>query len=153
MFFQIPHRSKIIHCLSFSDLFHLKVYPYCCVCVQWCPTLCDPMNCSPQAPLSVGFCRQEYWSRLPFPSPGDLSNPGIEPVSPALAGRFFATVPPVLLQMVEAFILSNGRVTLHSVCLCCVSLSHSPTCTGSGCFSIVIITNHVLDKGVNLFNW
>ena len=45
-----------------------------------------------QAPLSVGFPRQEYWSGLPFPPPGDLPNPGIEPespVSPALAGRFF----------------------------------------------------------------
>ena len=37
-----------------------------------------------QAPQSMGFSRQEYWSGLPFPSPGDLSNPGIEPVSPAL---------------------------------------------------------------------
>ena len=47
-----------------------------------------------QAPLSVGFFRQEYWSRLPFPSPGHLPNPGIEPASPALAGRFFTTEPP-----------------------------------------------------------
>ena len=37
------------------------------------------------------FSKQEYWSRLPFSSPGDLSNPGIEPVSPALAARFFTT--------------------------------------------------------------
>ena len=37
-----------------------------------------------QAPLSMGFSRQEYWSGLPFPSPGDLPNPGIEPGSPAL---------------------------------------------------------------------
>ena len=37
-----------------------------------------------QAPPSIGFSRQEYWSRLPFPSPGDLPNPGIEPQSPAL---------------------------------------------------------------------
>ena len=39
-----------------------------------------------QAPLSMGFPRQEYWSGLPFPSSGDLPNPGIEPASPALAG-------------------------------------------------------------------
>ena len=39
-----------------------------------------------QAPLPMGFPRQEYWSGLPFLSPGDLPNPGIEPVSPALAG-------------------------------------------------------------------
>ena len=42
-----------------------------------------------QAPLSMGFPRQEYWNGLPFPIPGDLPNPGIEPASPALAGRFF----------------------------------------------------------------
>ena len=50
-----------------------------------------------QVPLSMGFLRREYWSRLPFPPPGDLSDPGIEPVSlasPALAGRFFTTAPP-----------------------------------------------------------
>ena len=50
-----------------------------------------------QVPLSMGFPRQEYWSRLPFPPPGDLSNPGIEPMSltsPVLASRFFTTAPP-----------------------------------------------------------
>ena len=47
-----------------------------------------------QAPLSVRFPRQEYWSGLPFPSPGDLPNPGIELMSPALAGRVFTTEPP-----------------------------------------------------------
>ena len=47
-----------------------------------------------QAPLSVGFPRQEYWSGLPFSFPGDLPNPGVEPMSPALAGRFSATEPP-----------------------------------------------------------
>ena len=40
-----------------------------------------------------GFFRQEYWSRLPFPSPGDLPDPGIKPVSPVLAGGFFTTEP------------------------------------------------------------
>ena len=49
---------------------------------------CNPMDCS-QVLLSMGFPRQEYWSRLPFPSPGDLPHPEIKPTSPALAGRFF----------------------------------------------------------------
>ena len=47
--------------------------------------------------MSMGFSRQEYWSGLPFPSPGDLPNPGVELASPAslaLAGRFFTTEPP-----------------------------------------------------------
>ena len=47
-----------------------------------------------QAPLSMGFPRQEYWSGLPFHSPWDPSDPGMEPMSPALAGVFFTTVPP-----------------------------------------------------------
>ena len=49
-----------------------------------CPTLVTPWIASHQAPLSMGFSRQEYWSGLPFPSPGDLPDPGIEPGSPAL---------------------------------------------------------------------
>ena len=49
-------------------------------CVRLC---CNPMDCTPQAPLSMGFSRQEYWSGVPFPSPGDLSDPWIEPRSPA----------------------------------------------------------------------
>ena len=51
-----------------------------------------------QAPLSMGFSRQEYWSGLPFSSPEDLPDPGIKPESlrfPALAGGFFTTSPPV----------------------------------------------------------
>ena len=47
-----------------------------------------------QTPLSMGFSRQEYWSGLPFPSPGDLPDPRIESVSLALAGGFFTTQPP-----------------------------------------------------------
>ena len=50
-----------------------------------------------QTPLSMGFSSQQYWSRLPFPPPGDLPDRGIEPVSPwspALTGRFFTTEPP-----------------------------------------------------------
>ena len=57
---------------------------------QLCLTLCDPMDYSCQSPLSMRFPRQEYWSRLPFPSPGYRPDPGIEPASPALAGGFFA---------------------------------------------------------------
>ena len=61
-------------------------------------TLCDPMDCSPPgSSLSMEFSRQEYWSRLPFSSPGHLPNPEIEPaslMSPALAVRFFTTEPP-----------------------------------------------------------
>ena len=47
-----------------------------------------------QAPVSMRFSRQQYWSKLPFPSPGDLPDPAVEPTSPALAGGFFITEPP-----------------------------------------------------------
>ena len=49
-----------------------------------CPTLATPWTIACQAPLSIGFSRQEYWNGLPFLSPEDLSNPGIEPKSPEL---------------------------------------------------------------------
>ena len=53
-----------------------------------------PWTVARQAPLSMEFSRQEYWSGFPFPSPGDLSTPGIEPGSPALAGTFSTAEPP-----------------------------------------------------------
>ena len=56
-------------------------------------TLWTPWTVAHQAPLSLEFSRQEYWSGLPFPTPGYLPSPGIEPESPALAGRFFTTMP------------------------------------------------------------
>ena len=54
----------------------------------------DPWAVALQAPLSMGFSRQEYWSGLPFPSPGDRPNPGIEPASPALEAGSLATESP-----------------------------------------------------------
>ena len=60
----------------------LHVGPLFCLVSKSCPTLCNPMDLACQAPLSMGFPRQEYWSGLPFPSPGDLPDPGIEPGLP-----------------------------------------------------------------------
>ena len=54
-----------------------------------CPTLATSWTVACQAPLYMGFSRQEYWSGLSFPSPGDLPEPGTEPMFPALAGRLF----------------------------------------------------------------
>ena len=54
----------------------------------------DSVSNSVQAPLSMGFSRQEYWSGMPFPSPGDLLNPGIEPGSPALQADSLPSEPP-----------------------------------------------------------
>ena len=65
-----------------------------CEHAQPCLTLCDPMDCSFPGSSVHGIFRQKYWSRLPFPTPGDLPSPGIEPTTlepPELAGRFFTT--------------------------------------------------------------
>ena len=56
--------------------------------------LATPWTVALQALLFLGFPRQEYWSGLPFPSPGDLPGSGIKSASPALAGRFFIAEPP-----------------------------------------------------------
>ena len=78
--------------------FPFDAFYVCAVLTQSCPILCDSMDCSPPgSSVHEIFFRQEYWKGLPFPSPGDLPNPEIEPpspVSPALAGRFFTTEPP-----------------------------------------------------------
>ena len=60
-----------------------------------------PWTVAHQAPLSMGFPRQEYWSGLPFPPPGDLPDPGIEPGSPALAGRNLGTDIVISLRLLE----------------------------------------------------
>ena len=63
----------------------------CVSCSVMSDSFATPWTIARQAPLSVEFSSQEYWSGLPFPTPGDLPNPGIEPTSPALAGSFFST--------------------------------------------------------------
>ena len=79
---------------------------------QLCPTLCEPMDCSSQVPLSMRLLRQEYWSGLPLPSPGDLPDLGIKstsPLSPELAGRFFIWLGKFHLGycFLEVIIFSN----------------------------------------------
>ena len=69
--------------------FYLCIFVCCCL-VKSCLTLCNPpWVIVHQAPLFMEFPRQEYWSGLPLPSPGNLPDPRIKPVSPALAGGFF----------------------------------------------------------------
>ena len=74
-----------------------------------CPTLVTPGTVVHQAPLSMGFSRQEYWSGLPFPSPGDLHNPGIKPRSPALQVNSLLTEPSAALIILIIF--KNAAVT------------------------------------------
>ena len=71
--------------------------------IQSCLTLCNPMDyIAHQAPQSMEFSRQEYWNGLPLPSPGDLSDPGIEPRSPALQANSLPSKP---YQVVVGFVL------------------------------------------------
>ena len=70
-------------------------YPLLLFVTKTCPTLCsDPVDHSLQAPLSVGFPRQAYWSALPFPSPGYLPDPGIKHGSLALQVDTLPSEPP-----------------------------------------------------------
>ena len=81
-----------------------------------------------QAPPSMGFLRQEYWGGLPFPSPGDLTNPGIESTfleSPALAGRFFTTE-----QIRKAD--KDNSVQFSSVTQLCITLCDPMECRTPG---------------------
>ena len=104
---------------------------YMCVCVCVCEVasvvsrfVATPQTVAHQAPLFMGFSRQEYWSGLPCPPPGDLPDPGIEPaslMSPALAGRFFTTIAtweapirPVTYKLLLCHMCTD--------CICCVTV-------------------------------
>ena len=79
---------------------HHSITHYMCACMLSLSVVSNflqPWTVAHQAPLSVGFSRQEYWSGLPFPPPEDFPSPGVEPVFPAapmLAGELFTTAPP-----------------------------------------------------------
>ena len=85
---------------------------YCCCSVaESCLTLVTPWTAAHQAPLSMGFSRQEYWSGLPFPPPGNLPNPGIKPTSPALAGGCFTTELPGKPERDFSDVINIGLLT------------------------------------------
>ena len=63
-------------------------------CAQSLRLFATPWTIALKAPLSMGISRQEYWSGLPFLSPGDLPNPGVKPTPPVLTGGFFTTEQP-----------------------------------------------------------
>ena len=98
--------------------------------VQSCRTLCDFMDCSSPGSSVHEFSRQEYWSRLPFPSPGDLPNPGIKPKSPTLQADSLLSEPPlndnnlVILFHTSLPLLQLLVLTRMSFPL---STSHAPT--------------------------
>ena len=91
------HRvPRLIMSLSCHEIFSLmleKQWKVRVLVAQLCLTLREPHGLQPARFLSMGFSRQEYWSGLPFPSPGDLPDPGIEPESPALQADSLMSEP------------------------------------------------------------
>ena len=78
----------------------------CVLHAQSCPLFANPWTVAYQALPSMGFSRQEYWSGLPFPSPGDFPNPGIKPGSPALQTDALLSEPlgkPYLYSLLKVF--------------------------------------------------
>ena len=85
---QQPYEVCIIHIIEMG---------LCCavfLVTLSCPTLCNPMDCSPPGSSVHGISQQEYWSGLPCPPPGDLPNRGIEPSSPTLQADSLSFEPP-----------------------------------------------------------
>ena len=97
---------SLSHNVTTSSAFYSVTCPGGVACILSYIRLFEtPWTAAHQAPLSVEFSRQEYWSGFPFPTPGDLPDPEIKLASlasPALAGRFFTTLPP-------------GEVFLHKI--------------------------------------
>ena len=98
-----------------------------------------PRTLALQAALSMGFSRQEYWSELPFPLPGDLPTPGIKsmsPVSPALAGRLFTTAAAASVKSLQS----------------CPTLSDPMDCSPPGSSVHGIFQARVLEWGAIAFS-
>ena len=79
----------------------------CAGMLKSCLTHCNPMVCSPLGFSSMGFSRQEYWSGLPCPPPGDFPHPGIEPRSPTLQVDSLPSKPPGKPYMISTLNLRN----------------------------------------------
>ena len=111
LFYQLSHLG------SFNPYPEVKV-----LVTQSCLTLCDSMDCSPPGFLSMAFSRQEYWSVLPFPSPGDLPDQRIRLRSPALEEDSLPSEPtgnpyPIHLQILSALLFNTSQIQLFfSLC-------------------------------------
>ena len=125
-FFKIPIKYPCVHAilmrvgniLSFAHIDSGSIYSdWMTTCgpvgwkCQWLSHVCllvTPWTGAHQAPLSMGFSRQEYWSGLSFPSPGDLPDPGIEPWPPALQGDSLPSEPPgKLCSLYHSYVYSG----------------------------------------------
>ena len=93
-------RLLLVHLSEVKSLSHIRLFA-------------TPWTVAHQAPLSMGFSRQEYWSGLPFPSPGDLPNPGIEPRSPTLQADSLPSEPPGKPLMILYLLIQEQRLSCH----------------------------------------
>ena len=98
-------------CLQAESWQSVPLLAHACSAAQSCLPLFDPMDYRPPGSPPMGFSRQEYWTRLLFPFPGDLPDPEIEPGSPASAGRFFTTEPRGNLHCTEATKPKGGKAS------------------------------------------
>ena len=114
--FHVFPSSLTFYALATQDCLHPRLFlPLCVLSHSVKPdSLQPPGTVARQAPLSLGLSRQEYWSEFPFPPPGDLPDPGIEPASPALAGEFCTTEPhgKYLMLISLAHSVSSARIDL-----------------------------------------
>ena len=89
---------KLSEVMDLGQEYHRGHVPFsqhfACVHAQSCPTLCDPTDCGPPGSSVRGIFQAKAWSGLPFPSPGDLPDPKIEPRSPALQADSLQSKPP-----------------------------------------------------------
>ena len=113
--------------------------------LQSCPTLCETMYCvAHQTPLSMGFPRQEYWSGLPYPPPGDLPNTGMEPKS---------SVSPAL--QADSLWLSHWESPVHVYCCCCVVVRSCLALCNPLDSSVpgLLVPYHLLDFAQTFVHW
>ena len=105
-----------------------------------------PLTVTYYAPLSMEFSKQEYWSGFPFPTPGDLPDPGIEPMSlesPALEGRY-TTVPPVKPNI---WVISEDQQTF-SASLCVYSFEYLPCIVNGIVLRVCILLSSFRERRV-----
>ena len=138
----------------FFIFFSIMVYYRMCVCVCVCELLscvwlfATPWTVAHQAPLSMGFSRQEYWRGLPVPPPGALPHPGIEPKPPTLQAASLPSEPPgkPYIEYISSSLCYTGgpcylAILYAIVCICpsqtpTPSFSHSCSLASTGLFSM-----------------
>ena len=120
-------QSIQIDFVSYYYYYYFVIRMYALLATQSCLTLCNTMDCSSQAPPSMGFPRKEYWSVLPCLSPGDLPDTGIEPGSPVLQADSLPSEPPGKSIYALILFLNNSFYCYKHCDIYCVIWSLNPS--------------------------